>query len=229
MIAGVVVEGKRDFPIFEAIIREICPAVEKVQRIHPRSDELSTGSTGGVRETGWTGVRHWCQRYGPILTRFMHDYGEPLDLLVIQIDASIARRPGIGLERPCPPASDTTDALRELVRQWIGERVPDNVIVAIPSKTTDAWVCASFVGGDDLLECDPEPLEHLANVGNLGFRLKQTSDGTVKKPSAKRYEIHLAPQVAACFDQVRNVCGEAERFALDVETRCMLGEMETDR
>ena len=153
-------------------------------------------------------------------TRFMQDYGEPLDLLVIHIDASIAHRPEIDLERLCPPASDTANALRALVIQWIGGQLPDKVIVAVPSKTTDAWVCAAFVGRDDLLECDPEPLERLAEVGDLGFKLKRMPGGKVRKPSAKRYEIHLAPRVEARFDQVRSICGEAERFAQDMEAQC---------
>lgn len=221
MIAGIVTEGKRDFPIFEAIVKKLCPAVEDVLLVHPPSDELPAGRESAVNVTGWTGVRRWCQRYGTRLTRFMQDYGEPLDLLVIQVDASIARRPEIDLEQPCPPASDTTNALRSLVVEWIGGQVPDGVVVAVPSKTSDAWVCAALAGGDELLECDPEPLERLTGVGDLGFRLKQTSDGQVRKPTAGRYRIHLAPKVAARFDQVRGACSEAERFALEVGSQCV--------
>jgi len=221
MIVGVVTEGKRDFPIFEAVVKRLCPAVEDVKRIHPPSDELSASVGGDIEGTGWTGVRHWCQRYGPRLTRFMQDYGEPFDLLVIQIDASIAHNPEVNLERPCPPACDTTDALRDLVIQWVGGQLPHNVIVAVPSKTTDAWVCAAFVREDDLLECDPEPLERLVSVSGFGFQLKRTSDGRIKKPAARQYDAHLAPQVAARFDQVRDICGEAERFALAVEAQCI--------
>jgi hypothetical protein len=220
MIAGVVTEGKRDYPILAAVIEELCPEAEDVQLIHPPGDQLSVSRLDDVKATGWTGVRRWCQRYGPRLTRFMRDYGEPLGLLVIQVDASIAHNPEINLERPCPPATDTTDALRDLIVQWVGGQLPSNVILAVPSKATDAWVCAALVGGDDLLECDPEPLERLANAGNLGFRLKRTPDGKIRKPTARQYDIHLAPQVSARLDQVRGICGEAERFALDVEARC---------
>lgn len=215
MIAGIVAEGARDFLVLEAIIKKLCPAVEKVLLIHPRTDELSPSTV-----TGWTGVQYWCQRYGPRLILFMRDYGEPLDLLVIHLDASIAHNPAINLERPCPPASDTTDALRGLVIQWIGGQLPHNVIVAVPSKTSDAWVCAAFVKGNGLLECDPEPLERLANVSGLGFQLKRTSDGRIRKPATRQYDIHLAPQVAARFDRVRGICGEAEWFALEVEAQC---------
>jgi hypothetical protein len=220
MIVGVVTEGKRDFPIFEAVIKRLCPAVEVVRCIHPRSDEL-TNVGGDIEETGWTGVRRWCRRYGPRLTRFMRDYGEPLDMLVIQVDASIAHRPEINRERPCPPASDTTDALRDLVIQWVGGQLPHNVIVAVPSKTADAWVCAAFVREDGLLECDPEPLERLTSVNSLGFQLRQTPSGRIKKPTARQYDVHLAHKVANHFDQVRSICGEAERFALEVEAQCI--------
>lgn len=220
MIAGVVTEGRRDFPIFEDVIKKLCPAVEEVLLVHPPGDELSASRVDDMNITGWTGVRRWCQRYGPRLTRFMQDYGEPLDLLVIHVDASIAHNPEISLERPCPPAFDTTGALRNLVIQWVGGQLPHNVILAVPSKTTDARVCAALAGGDDLLECDPEPLERLASVGDLAFRLKRTPDGKIRKPTARQYDIHLAPQVAARLDQVRGICGEAERFALEVEARC---------
>lgn len=220
MIAGVVTEGRRDFPIFEAIIKRLCPAVEDVKCIHPHTDELFTSPMGDIQETGWAGVQHWCQRYGSRLTRFMREYGEPLDLLVIQVDASIAHNPAINLERPCPPASDTSDALRDLVVQWVGGQLPHNVIVAIPSKTSDAWVCAALVGGNALLECDPEPLGRLVTVAGLGFNLKRSPDGKVRKPTARQYGIHLAPHVAAHFDQVRSGCSEAEQFAQQVEARC---------
>ena len=132
----------------------------------------------------------------------------------------MAESPRINLEQPCPPASDTTNALRNLVVEWIGGQVPDGVIVVVPSKTSDAWVCAALVGGDELLECDPEPLERLADVDGLGFRLKRTSDGRVKKPTARQFDIHLAPKVADSFGRVRNICSEAEWFALQVKAHC---------
>jgi len=215
LIAGIVTEGKRDFPIFKAVVKKLCPAVEDVLLVHPPIDGLSASRT-----SGWTGVRRWCQRYGPRLDRFMQDYGDPLDLLVIQVDASVASNREINLEQPCPPASDTANALRNLVVEWIGDQVPDGVIVVVPSKTSDAWVCAALVGGDELLECDPEPLERLASIDGLGFRLKQTSDGKVKKPTARQFDIHLAPKVADGFDRVRDVCSEAEWFALEVKAQC---------
>ena len=89
----------------------------------------------------------------------------------------------------------------------------------MPSKTSDAWVCAALVGGDQLLECDPEPLERLAGVDGLGFRLKQTSAGKVKKPTARQFDIHLAPKVADNFDRVQGVCSEAEWFALEIKAQ----------
>ncbi len=150
----------------------------------------------------------------------MQSYGDSLDLLVIQVDASVASNPEINLEQPCPPASNTTNALRNLVVEWIGGQVPEGVVVVVPSKTSDAWVCAAVVGGDELIECDPEPLERLAGVDGLGFRLKQTSDGKVKKPTARQFAIHLAPKVADNFAQVRDICSEAELFALEVEAQC---------
>jgi hypothetical protein len=223
MIAGVVTEGSRDFPIFEAVIKQLCPTVQDVKLIHPPGDELSARRWGDGGTTGWTGVRRWCRRWGPRLTRFMN-YGEPLDLLVIAVDATIAHNEAINLERPCPPASDTTDALRDLVVQWMGCQPPPNVIIVVPSKTPDAWVCAALMGGDNLLECEPEPLEKLVSVQDLyppfGFRLKRRPDGRAKKPTSKQYRIHLAPRVAAHFDQVRGICGEAERFAREVQVQC---------
>jgi hypothetical protein len=35
LIAGIVTEGKRDFPIFEAVVKKLCPAVEDVLLVHP--------------------------------------------------------------------------------------------------------------------------------------------------------------------------------------------------
>lgn len=222
MIVGVVVEGNRDFPLFRAIIAEICPGVERVQVIHPPTDELAVGSPGAIHVTGWTGIRRWCQRFGPILTEYMQDYGDPLGLLVIAIDATVAHNPAIDLERPCPPASDTTDALRSRVAEWLGNQPPGDVVIVIPSKTADAWVCAAVVGGLADLECEPEPLELLRSVplNQLGFKLKRDSNGKVKKPAARQYGYHLAPKVADRFGQVRAICGEADRFGARLQSLC---------
>ena len=224
MLAGVVAEGRRDFPIFKEVLQKICPSIEEVRLLHPPSDGLRGDRRSEIKTTGWTGVRHWCARYGPELTRFMREYGDPLDLLVIAMDASVAHNPAIALEKPCPPASDTTEALRDQVTQWLGGSPPDAVVIVIPSMTPDAWVCAALIGENGLLECDPDPLARLAKASlgraELGFKLKRGAGGDVKKPTARQYSLHLAPKVAARFEQVQRLCGEAHRFAQEVQERC---------
>ena len=117
MLAGIVMEGKRDFPVLEAAICAVCPDIERVIPLYPPQDELwrRLYTEEGVKGSGWTGVKNWCERYGEIIGEFIAWYGEPLDFLVIEVDATIAHNPTINLERPCPPASDTTDVLCTLV------------------------------------------------------------------------------------------------------------------
>ncbi len=131
MLAGIVMEGKRDFPVLKAALLAVCSEIEAVIPIYPPRDEILQGlyRQEGVAGTGWTGVKQWCKRYGLEMYEFMESYGEPLDLLVLQVDATIAHNSALNLkQQPCPPASDTTNDLHALVIDWLGGTCPAAVV-----------------------------------------------------------------------------------------------------
>ena len=96
------------------------------------------------------------------------------DLLVAQVDADVAgmtyrsgkiddKTNDLPCEKPCPPPSDTTDALRAVILRWMGEsRTPDRVVLCTPSKSLEAWVVAALYPKNRILtrnrwECHPNP------------------------------------------------------------------------
>ena len=199
---GIIAEGKSDWLVLEAMMRKLHPDIAFL-RLRP---DLTLAS---MSPHGWKGVRAWCREFGPKLETFMKGIkGQELDLLVIHTDCSMAHNEGA--ERPCPPSSDTANALREiLVTKWLGlpER-PRFVIVTNPSKSTDAWVVAAL---------EP-PYRHLATIecapgveGELvSRRLLRKKDGEVKKPEV-RYT-PLAAEVVRRLPQVLTHCTQANRF-----------------
>lgn len=111
---------------------------------------------------------------------------------------------------PCPPARDTADALRRVVAQgWLGRSsLPDFVVLATPSRSTDTWIVASLeppYSGNQPLECDDGAEGELVRR-----RLLRRRDGEVKKPEAKYRP--LAEEMARKLDHVCSLCSEAERF-----------------
>jgi len=199
---GIVAEGVSDWLVLEAVMRQVHPDIE-FQRLQP---EYTLVSKIGY---GWRGVKAWCEEYGSRLEEIMKGVvGKPLHLLVIHADCSMADK--VGVERNCPPASDTGDALLEVVSQsWLRwNQSADFVVIATPSKSSDAWVVASldpvYANLPDL-ECD-----HEAEVELTRRRLLRLKNGQVKK-SATAYA-PLAAKVGERLDHVCSCCSQAHGF-----------------
>lgn len=211
MRVGIVAEGKSDFMVIEAVLKGIDPTIEP-QRIWP--DFTVDGRPHGY---GWRGVKAWCVENGPRLETFMRGVrGREIDLLVVHVDCSMADK--VGAHRPCPPASDTADALCAVVLgDWLNrEPSPLFLIVATPAQASDAWVVAALsppFARIHEIECLPSPESELVRRRLL----RRGSDGDVKK-SASKYE-PLAMNITDALDTVRAACGEADRFARALEER----------
>lgn len=145
---GVVSEGVSDFLVLRSVLRQSYPDAEYVP-VHPAGENSTTFGQG------WMGVRRWCHRFGANIETFLAGFpGNPLDLLVIHADCSMAREEGA--ERPCPPAAETAAALAQVIDEGWLQRVPRPpfVVLALPAMTTDTWVVATL---------DP-PLANLAEL-----------------------------------------------------------------
>lgn len=209
---GIVAEGKSDCLALEELLRAIHPDIDFL-RLRPDMT-LVSGSPHG-----WKGVKAWCQQEGGRLETLLTGVtGLPVHLLVIHVDCSMAHN--VGALRACPPARTTADALREvIVRDWLGQpSLPNFVILATPSRTTDAWVVAALdppYSGKGPLECDDLAEGELARR-----RLLRRKDGEVKKPDA-RYR-PLVEMMVKELTQVCAVCTEAARVREDFSTAVRL-------
>jgi hypothetical protein len=199
---GIVAEGPSDWFALEEFMRVLHPAIEFV---HLSPDPI----LGARAPTGWKNVRAWCREFGPHLEVFMTGIpGQPLHLLVIHVDCSMAHNENA--ERPCPPASDTAHSLREVViGTWLNRNPkPSFLILATPSKTTEAWIAPTLDPPHPNLgniECDLGAEDELALR-----RLLPRKDGAVKK-QARRYR-PLAEQIGVQINRVCDHCSQASSF-----------------
>jgi hypothetical protein len=216
-----VMEGPTDYIALRAAVsallagREFVPTV-----IRPELDDNLAAQSGG----GWGGVYKWCRQIvsqsdGPV-------GGNPVfglhDVVVMQVDADVARMsysnyritdpPQVDLpcELPCPPPSDTTDALRRVMLGWLGERsVPDGMVLCTPSKSIETWVLVALFPED--------PSARQVNV-----ECRWDGEVRLKKYGLIKSGQKLIPQyaanengISAAWTEVRRRCGEAERFSID--------------
>ena len=203
---GVVSEGISDFLVLQEVMRQVRPDAEFVH-LHP----IDTASLLGW---GWTGVRAWCQRFGPELDLLMAEFpGGPLQLLVIHLDCSMAYH--VEAHRPCPPAAATAEALLAIVEeQWL-QRMPRHpaVVIATPAMTTDTWVVATLDPCPvdlAMIECDHKIETYLLNDIWGSIRRLRSKDGKVKK-SRTAYQ-SFAALVGTNMDRVITRCPQAKAF-----------------
>ena len=177
---------------------------------------------------GWGGVYHWCRqavaRSGGAIR---HDLlFVSYDLLVLHLDADVADKQyadasiddavnNLPCSQPCPPADNTTNALRVVLLRWVGEMcVPPRTVLCTPSKCTEAWVLSALYQADRVVvsgnvECHASPDLQL-QAKPLRGRLVS---GGKKFPKMYRKR---APEISAAWAHVRVRCTEAERFSNEV-------------
>jgi hypothetical protein len=230
MIIGTVVEGPTDRIVLEAILRKLIPGDHSFRSLQP---PVTFGEIGA----GWKGVRRWCrqtwQQPGISLDALLSSAaGQPLDLLVIHVDASIAAEadlqesdddPVTGIQKPCPPIAPTGAQLRRVIAHWLRQDdLPPKIVLAIPVQDTESWTFAALLPDDELCgRADYECLRAGKNHPGSRLALKKFSkllrrtDGQIKKHGQSYREI--APQIAAAWETVCRVCGQAAQFTQDIQ------------
>lgn len=212
-----VVEGKTDFFILKKVIEKFLDGRDfDAQCIHP--EESQAFLIGG-----WAGVCRWCQGSGRLIDTpyFVHD------ILILQLDADVAGNSysdghitdpfpesTLPCEEPCPPASATTNRLRNVALRWMGETddrgISSKVVFCIPSKALETWILVGLFPEDRIanlptLECRDNP-ESTLQSKPLDRRLVRSG-----RKIPEKYE-ELAPEFANNWNTVKARCGEAERF-----------------
>jgi hypothetical protein len=103
---GIVAEGVTDFMLLRSLLKNFFDC--NCQLIQPETSDTQGGGNGGNQGTfggGWKGVRAWCQNLSndfQNLAAYLKTV--ELDILIIHIDADVARDNEINCAIPCPPA-----------------------------------------------------------------------------------------------------------------------------
>lgn len=220
-----VMEGSTDYVVLRAAVRALLNGRDfEPTSVWPELDE----NLRPVTEGGWGAVYKWCRQLldqsdGPARDNPVFELN---DMVVIQVDADVARAkyedckyiknpPADEIfrrtcEKPCPPPSDTTNALRTVMLGWMGETaVPPKAILCTPSKSIDTWVLVALFPDDGdatspKIECWWGAEPRLRKYG-----LIKSGQKLIDKYHANEKEIQDA------WPDVRAKCSEAERFSTD--------------
>lgn len=159
-------EGPTDLIVLKAAIDAMLPKTDKLYTyLQPETTpDLKPIETN--RGYGWSGIYRWCKQAvaeggGRISGAFLFDN---IDLLIVQMDADVAEKTYEGGKiadavndlpcvKPCPPASNTTNALRAVLLRWFGESTtPPKTVLCTPSKNIEAWVVVALFPDAALLK-----------------------------------------------------------------------------
>jgi hypothetical protein len=178
-------EGVTDYVVLRAAIESMLGGRSyELKMLQPEGSVAFTGGgDAGPLGGGWRGVYKWCLQSAE--RGDGHSSGDPLfigyDLLVLHVDADVANEnpakhprypiPELAGLLPCaqacPKPSATTNLLRRVILTWMGEaQTPSRTVLCTPSKSTEAWVMATFFPNDAEMmkknwECHPNPEERL--------------------------------------------------------------------
>lgn len=216
---GLVVEGTTDFIVLEAALTAILRDHTLIfTRLQPSGDE----TFGSVSRVGWGGVLEWClQNTTDLQERLLKD----LDLVVLNVDADVAEKQysdvfgrqqapfdNLPCDKPCPPASDTVDALRAVVLSWVGGRICSNWVLCIPSKCMEAWLVPILLEDQPAalagLECNRQVEEILIRHKNP--KLLKRKDQRLRKIT-KAYR-DVSPLITERWRRITEHCEQASHF-----------------
>lgn len=192
---GMVAEGFTDPIIIQAAVESMLGERRFVLvPIQPESSlAFETPGSAGQLGGGWKGVYKWCcqtvvRAGGHLRNDVILDL---YDILIFHLDADVASEnpdeylPELSYQLPCdlpcPPASDTVNALRAVLLSWLGEtEVPARTVLCIPSKSTEAWVVTALFPDDSTMrrlgpECLPDPAARLSQQ-KLDVRISKSQD-----------------------------------------------------
>ena len=177
------VEGPTDAIVLRAILGALLPDTDFVfQTLQPEGSAAFGSAPSGNTGAGWVGVYRWsrqsaCEGGGSVSgSSALSNH----DVLIVHVDADVAGKTyasgniqdapceDLPCEAPCPPPDETTNALRAVVLNWLGEHErPSRIVLCTPSKSIEAWVLAAVWPEGDVVrrddwECRPNPKGQLA-------------------------------------------------------------------
>lgn len=222
---ALVAEGPTDTIVIQAALEAIINSHEAdfiLTQLQPsNSDELG-GSSDATQITpggGWHGVYKWCHETAGMMQgvqatilnipKFEHDY------LIIHLDVDVSRASyskaniipfptdsTLPCNKPCPPASTSADALREVITSWLCPVVIDERIVfCLPADNIETWCVAAC-----------KPSEVLNNKKRECHKITWRADSrsVPKTPSSYRQKSSL---LKTGWLNAENLCPQAHTFA----------------
>lgn len=225
---ALVAEGPTDKIIIEAALQALLPEgtpiiLRQIQPDTPEEGMLggSTDATATSTGCGWGGVYRWCRSVsgmgsGDIMSVAQLAY----DFVIIHLDIDVSRETytsanissptGLPLPcgKPCPPASDSAEALEEVAKSWLAPVTAESrVLWCFPADNTETWGYAAWQTKKaqkiNNLECRhdiPSKLKPLVKKTKRAYASHQrdmaNSWATVEE---------LCPQARAFSDAVRTV------------------------
>ena len=167
---AIAVEGPTDAIVLESILKALLPDTEVVlDRLQPEESLAFDPQSSRLTVGGWVKLYRWCRQSaleggGSVSgsSVLLHH-----DVLIVQVDADLATksyssgsirdapRQDLPCDQPCPPPGRTTDALRNVVLNWLGESdTPPRVVLSTPSMNVEAWVVAAVWPDNNLVQQD---------------------------------------------------------------------------
>ena len=216
---ALVAEGPTDYEVIQAALKAVLPEPFVMTQLQPEA-------TQGMMGTGWCGVLKWIQasqqRHSGSLDTDPTLIG--FDLLIVHLDVDVATKQyadcgtlvaGIAQEnnwqdlpcaQQCPPISHTVDLLVKAIKSWLGQSTAGNrTVFCLPAQSSGTWLAATLLSSAPLFLIDCEC--NLSLESELGqLRLKER----IKK-TTREYRLH-APRITKQWEQIKQVCTQAEHF-----------------
>lgn len=223
---ALVAEGPTDYEVIQAALKAILPKPFVLTQLQPEA-------TQGILGTGWCGVLKWLQaahqRHSGSLDTDPTLVG--FDLLIVHLDVDVASKQygdcGLSIEdiaqknhwgtlpcaQPCPPVSDTVNALDNVIKSWISEtKSDDRTVFCLPAQSAGTWLAAAVLPSEHRLlmggECDLK----------IESQLEQLPKNQRIKKKTREYR-NYAPSITAQWSQVKQICTQAEHFEQLVLTK----------
>ena len=219
------IEGPTDVIVLQAVLKALLPDADfEFQTLQPEGSVAFGSASFSGTGAGWAGVYRWSRqaaREGGGSVSGSSALSNH-DVLIVHVDADVARETyasgnirdapcdDLPCEKPCPPPDETTNALRAVILNWLGEHeCPPRIVLCTPSKSIEAWVLAAVWPEGDVVrrsdwECRSNPEGQLAALPiHRRFRKRQDDYGR------KQSEIEAAwPKVSARLTEAKRFDAE---------------------